>query len=266
MVIEALSATVTANASRRARQAIEGWTAKGAREGYRDPLIVVRIVLQALSGFGFYLKDLSAMRAAGAPRLAPGTSSPGAVDVWSSHRWNRRPEPPDAVQHAITESTSAQAEPHIFVEMGQGRVKDRARGAATATHIIKQIKMDTCAGRVGEDGVMLRTRFSATTRTRPWSMASGSWRGALAVIEAEAGMLGAQCVLTTPTWRLSHDRKLREGVTPPISRYGHRAHAQAKVVGRLSSWDQALRDSPPPTGARCQHGAGNTAPPWANFR
>ena len=196
-------------------RALAAWQANGKRTT-EIPLIVVRIVLQDLIGFGT-LNDLSAMRAAaGRLGMSPGSIEPLVpVDVVVDHSveidvYNR----PDAVQRNQEIEFKRNAERYRFVKWAQGAFKT-VRVVPPGNGIIHQINMEYLSRGVWEkDGVYFPDTVFGTDSHTTMVNGIGVVGWGVGGIEAEAGMLGQPNAFLTPDVVGCHmTGKLREGVT-----------------------------------------------------
>jgi aconitate hydratase len=196
-------------------RALAAWQANGKRTT-EIPLIVVRIVLQDLIGFGT-LNDLAAMRAAaGRLGMSPGSIEPLVpVDVVVDHSveidvYNA----PDAVQRNQQIEFKRNAERYLFVKWAQGAFKT-VRVVPPGNGIIHQINMEYLSRGVWEkDGLYYPDTVFGTDSHTTMVNGIGVVGWGVGGIEAEAGMLGQPNAFLTPDVVGCHmTGKLREGVT-----------------------------------------------------
>jgi aconitate hydratase len=194
---------------------LAAWQANGKRTT-EIPLIVVRIVLQDLIGFGT-LNDLAAMRAAaGRLGMSPGSIEPLVpVDVVVDHSveidvFNT----PDAVQRNQEVEFKRNAERYLFVKWAQGAFKT-VRVVPPGNGIIHQINMEYLSRGVWEkDGLYYPDTVFGTDSHTTMVNGIGVVGWGVGGIEAEAGMLGQPNAFLTPDVVGCHmTGKLREGVT-----------------------------------------------------
>jgi aconitate hydratase len=215
---------------------LAGWQPNGKRTT-EIPLVVVRIVLQDLIGFGT-LNDLSAMRAA-AERLgvSPGRVEPLVpVDVVVDHSveidvYNT----PDAVQRNQEIEFKRNAERYLFVKWAQGAFKT-VRVVPPGNGIIHQINMEHLSRGVWEkDGVYFPDTVFGTDSHTTMVNGIGVVGWGVGGIEAEAGMLGQPNAFLTPDVVGCHmTGRLREGVTATdLALTVTELMRKAKVVGKF---------------------------------
>jgi aconitate hydratase len=194
---------------------LAAWQANGKRTT-EIPLIVVRIVLQDLIGFGT-LNDLSAMRAAaGRLGVSPERIEPLVpVDVVVDHSVEIDVHnAPDAVQRNQQIEFKRNAERYSFVKWAQGAFKT-VRVVPPGNGIIHQINMEYLSRGVWEkDGVWFPDTVFGTDSHTTMVNGIGIVGWGVGGIEAEAGMLGQPNAFLTPDVVGCHmTGKLREGVT-----------------------------------------------------